>query len=65
MDGRGEEFDEIVGYHLEQAYRCLAELGPADERALALAQRAGERLGRTGRPGGLWRWPSLRARTGR
>ena len=28
LDGRGEEFDEIIGYHLEQAYRCLAELGP-------------------------------------
>ena len=49
MDGRGEEFDEIVGYHLEQAYRCLADLGPADARAFALAGRAGERLGRTGR----------------
>ena len=32
---RGEEFEEIVGYHLEQAYRCLAELGPPGERAQA------------------------------
>ena len=32
LDARGEEFDEIVGYHLEQAYRCLAELGRPDER---------------------------------
>jgi class 3 adenylate cyclase/tetratricopeptide (TPR) repeat protein len=35
------ELDEIVGYHLEQASRCLAELGNRDED---LAQRAGTRL---------------------
>ena len=28
--GRGLEFEEILGYHLEQAYRYLAELGPLD-----------------------------------
>ena len=33
--------DEIVGYHLEQAYRYQAELGPAEEE---LAARAAERL---------------------
>jgi class 3 adenylate cyclase/tetratricopeptide (TPR) repeat protein len=44
LDGRGEEFEEIVGYHLEQAYRWIAELGPVDDRALALAERAAERL---------------------
>ena len=27
---RLHEFEEILGYHLEQAYRCLAELGPLD-----------------------------------
>jgi hypothetical protein len=27
LDARGEEFEEIVAYHLEQAYRWLAELG--------------------------------------
>ncbi len=27
------ELDEILGYHLEQAHRYRAELGPADERA--------------------------------
>ena len=37
--------DEIVGYHLEQAARYLAELGQ-DSRPLALA--AGERLGAAG-----------------
>jgi class 3 adenylate cyclase/tetratricopeptide (TPR) repeat protein len=49
LDGRGEEFDEIVGYHLEQAYRAVAELGPPDDRARALAQRAAERLAASGR----------------
>ena len=43
LDGRGEEFDEIVGYHLEQAYRYLAGLGPPGDRARALAERAAER----------------------
>jgi predicted ATPase len=49
LDGRGEEFEEIVGYHLEQAYRCLAELGPLSDRARALAERAAERLSAAGR----------------
>jgi tetratricopeptide (TPR) repeat protein len=49
LDGRGEEFDEIVGYHLEQAYRSVAELGPPGDRARALAERAAERLGASGR----------------
>ena len=40
------ERDEIVGYHLEQAYRYRTELAPADDAAEALALRAGERLGR-------------------
>ena len=44
LDGRGEELDEIVGYHLEQAYLCLAELGRPAERARALAEKAAQRL---------------------
>ncbi|HEX4746607.1 MAG TPA: adenylate/guanylate cyclase domain-containing protein [Gaiellaceae bacterium] len=44
LDGRGEEFEEIVGYHLEQAYRWVVELGPPDERARCLAERAAEHL---------------------
>ncbi len=48
LDGRGEEFDEIVGYHLEQAYRSVAELGLPGERARALAERAAERLAASG-----------------
>jgi class 3 adenylate cyclase/tetratricopeptide (TPR) repeat protein len=48
LSGRGEEFDEIVGYHLEQAYVCLTELGRSGNRALVLAQRAAERLSASG-----------------
>jgi class 3 adenylate cyclase/tetratricopeptide (TPR) repeat protein len=49
LDGRGEELEEIVGYHLEQAYRSLVELGAADERATRLATRAAEALGSSAR----------------
>ena len=38
------EFEEIVGYHLEQAYRFRAELGPVDDAAKDLARAAAERL---------------------
>jgi class 3 adenylate cyclase/tetratricopeptide (TPR) repeat protein len=38
------ERDEILGYHLEQAYGYRAELGPADDADRALATRAAERL---------------------
>ena len=40
------ELDEIVGYHLEQAYRYRAELGNADE---SLGRRAAARLWAAGR----------------
>ncbi len=48
LEGRGEEFDEIVGYHLEQAYRCLVELGPPGAHAAELSQRAAARLAASG-----------------
>jgi len=38
------EQDEIVGYHLERAYRNRAELDSADPRLAALARRASARL---------------------
>ena len=38
------ELDEILGYHLEQAYRYREELGPLDDRATALAEQAAMRL---------------------
>jgi class 3 adenylate cyclase len=51
LDERGAEFvesDEIVGYHLEQAHRYRAELGPVDEAARELASRAADCLARAG-----------------
>ncbi|HEY2542111.1 MAG TPA: adenylate/guanylate cyclase domain-containing protein [Gaiellaceae bacterium] len=45
LDERGVdlvEHDEIVAYHLEQAYRYRAELGPVDAGAQTLAARAVE-----------------------
>ena len=47
--GRTTEFDEIHGYHLEQAYRYLAELGPLDEHGAELGRRASARLAGAGR----------------
>ena len=49
LDGRGEEFEEIVGYHLEQAHACLVELGPETDRSRELATRAGRHLAASGR----------------
>ncbi len=41
---RAGEQDEIVGYHLEQAFRYREALGPLDDRGRELARRASERL---------------------
>jgi class 3 adenylate cyclase/tetratricopeptide (TPR) repeat protein len=41
--------DEILGYHLEEAYRYRVELGPQDEPARELALRAGRLLADSGR----------------
>jgi class 3 adenylate cyclase/tetratricopeptide (TPR) repeat protein len=46
---RIKEYEEIAGYHLEQAYRLLAELAPVGERSRKLAERAGRHLGKAGR----------------
>ncbi len=43
------ELEEIVGYHLEQAYRYRVELEPADERARTLAARGAAHLAAGGR----------------
>jgi tetratricopeptide (TPR) repeat protein len=48
LEDRGEEFDEIVGYHLEQAYSCLVEVGPAGTRGAELSERAAARLTTSG-----------------
>jgi predicted ATPase len=42
---RTTEYEEIVGYHLEQAYRYRAQLGEVDGEALTIAREAAERLG--------------------
>ena len=46
---RGTEFDEILGYHLEQATQYLSELGPLDEHGLELGRRAATKLSAAGR----------------
>ena len=42
------EHSEIVGYHLEQAFRYRAELGTVGEEELELARRAGRHLSSAG-----------------
>jgi len=41
---RALEFEEILGYHLEQAHRYLVELGPLDESGLTVRSDAARRL---------------------
>ncbi len=41
---RGQEFEAILGYHLEQAYRYLGELGPIDEAGAAIGRDGARRL---------------------
>ncbi|HEU4979174.1 MAG TPA: adenylate/guanylate cyclase domain-containing protein [Solirubrobacteraceae bacterium] len=42
------DYEEIVGYHLEQAHRALVELGSPAERVDALGERTAERLAAAG-----------------
>jgi class 3 adenylate cyclase len=42
------EFEEIVGYHLDQSFRFRAELGPIDEQARRLGDRAARHLSAAG-----------------
>ena len=52
LKGHGKdlvELDEILGYHLEQAYLYRMQLGPADERGWKLARQAAEHLADSGR----------------
>jgi class 3 adenylate cyclase/tetratricopeptide (TPR) repeat protein len=46
---RSGEYDEIIGYHLEQAYRSLLELGPPTPRVDDLGRRAAGSLAAAGR----------------
>jgi class 3 adenylate cyclase/tetratricopeptide (TPR) repeat protein len=45
---RAGEYEEIIGYHLEQASRSLLDLGPVSERATELARAAAIRLASAG-----------------
>ena len=47
--GREAEFEEILGYHLEQAVRYRSELGPLDASGRELAVRAAGKLASAGR----------------
>jgi class 3 adenylate cyclase len=49
LEDAAPELQEIRGYHLEQAYRYRAELGPVDDRAAQLARRASALLAFAGR----------------
>jgi class 3 adenylate cyclase/tetratricopeptide (TPR) repeat protein len=42
------EYEEILGYHLEQAYRFRAEVGPLRGEDRGLAERGGQLLGAAG-----------------
>jgi class 3 adenylate cyclase/tetratricopeptide (TPR) repeat protein len=46
---RATEYEEILGYHLEQAHRYLSELGPLDDHGRALGADGAGRLASAGR----------------
>ena len=46
---RAEELDEIVGYHLEEAFRYREALGPLDDPARELGRQAVARLAAAGK----------------
>src|SRR5499427_1488476 len=45
---RAAEFEEIIGYHLEQSFRYQTELGHIDARSRSLGERAAGYLGAAG-----------------
>ncbi len=46
---RSQEYEEILGYHLEQAYRYFGELGPLDDHGREIGVRASVLLASAGR----------------
>ena len=46
---RADEFEEIIGYHLEQSYRNRLDLGPLDDAGRAIAEEASRHLAAAGR----------------
>lgn len=49
LEAHGDGYQEIVGYHLAEAFRYRSQLERANEDLYALAARAGERLAAAGR----------------
>jgi class 3 adenylate cyclase/tetratricopeptide (TPR) repeat protein len=49
LSQKGSEYDELVGFHLEQAVRHRLELGPLDEHGGELGERASALLAAGGR----------------
>ncbi|HET7520452.1 MAG TPA: adenylate/guanylate cyclase domain-containing protein [Candidatus Limnocylindria bacterium] len=47
--GRSQEYEEILGYHLESAYHYLEELGTVDDHARSVGARGAEKLAAAGR----------------
>jgi class 3 adenylate cyclase len=47
--GRSSEYEEILGYHLEQSFRFHTELGPANDAIAAVGTRAASHLAAAGR----------------
>ena len=45
---RAIEYEEILGYHLEQSWVYRGELGPLDDHGTAIGRRAAELLGSSG-----------------
>jgi predicted ATPase/class 3 adenylate cyclase len=64
---RLREYEELLGYHLEQAYRLRAELGPVGDRERQIAARASEHLSASARRarirGDVAAWINLLSRT--
>jgi predicted ATPase/DNA-binding SARP family transcriptional activator len=48
-EGRTGEYEEIIGHHLEQAYRYRADIAPVGEEQAEVAVRAAGRLAAAGR----------------
>jgi tetratricopeptide (TPR) repeat protein len=48
LDESESPYEEIVGYHFEQAYRYRAELGPIDQALRALGDRGSDLLAQAG-----------------
>jgi class 3 adenylate cyclase len=46
---RSTDYEEILGYHLEQAHRFRTELAPEDERSRAIADQGARHLASAGR----------------